>query len=461
MKKIFEPKKIEKKWYSYWEENKLFSPKVSSNKKPFSIMIPPPNVTGSLHMGHGFQNTLMDTLSRYKRLKGFEVLWQPGTDHAGIATQLVVERNLEQKGLTREKIGRSKFEKEVWKWKSSSGNIISSQLKRMGASLDWNREKFTMDKDFSDAVTEIFCSLYEEGLIYRGYRLVNWDVSLQTAISDLEILSEEENSKIWHIAYKSKKTNKSIVVATTRPETMFGDVAIAVNPNDKKYKNLIGESFEVPFCERSIEVIGDKYVDKSFGTGCLKITPAHDFNDFEIGKKHNLPIINILNKNGLLNENVPKKYQNLSILNARKILLEDLQNNGALIKELNHKHNVPRSERTGEILEPMLTKQWYLKSERLAQDAIKLVKDKKIEFIPNNWEKTYFSWMKDIRDWCISRQLWWGHRIPAWYDENDNVYVGANEKAVRKKYSLTKTQRLERDEDVLAVSYTHLRAHET
>ena len=449
MKKIFEPKKIEKKWYSYWEENKLFSPKVSSNKKPFSIMIPPPNVTGSLHMGHGFQNTLMDTLSRYKRLKGFEVLWQPGTDHAGIATQLVVERNLEQKGLTREKIGRSKFEKEVWKWKSSSGNIISSQLKRMGASLDWNREKFTMDKDFSDAVTEIFCSLYEEGLIYRGYRLVNWDVSLQTAISDLEILSEEENSKIWHIAYKSKKTNKSIVVATTRPETMFGDVAIAVNPNDKKYKNLIGESFEVPFCERSIEVIGGKYVDKSFGTGCLKITPAHDFNDFEIGKKHNLPIINILNKNGLLNENVPKKYQNLSILNARKILLEDLQNNGALIKELNHKHNVPRSERTGEILEPMLTKQWYLKSDRLAQDAIKLVKDKKIEFIPNNWEKTYFSWMKDIRDWCISRQLWWGHRIPAWYDENDNVYVGATEKAVRKKYSLTKTQRLERDEDVL------------
>ena len=449
MKKIFEPKKIEKKWYSYWEENKLFSPKVSSNKKPFSIMIPPPNVTGSLHMGHGFQNTLMDTLSRYKRLKGFEVLWQPGTDHAGIATQLVVERNLEQKGLTREKIGRSKFEKEVWEWKSSSGNIISSQLKRMGASLDWSREKFTMDKDFSDAVTEIFCSLYEEGLIYRGYRLVNWDVSLQTAISDLEILSEEENSKIWHIAYKSKKTNKSIVVATTRPETMFGDVAIAVNPNDKKYKNLIGESFEVPFCERSIEVIGDKYVDERFGTGCLKITPAHDFNDFEIGKKHNLPIINILNKNGLLNENVPKKYQNLSILNARKILLEDLQNNGALIKELNHKHNVPRSERTGEILEPMLTKQWYLKSERLAQDAIKLVKDKKIEFIPNNWEKTYFSWMKDIRDWCISRQLWWGHRIPAWYDENDNVYVGATEKAVRKKYNLTKAQRLERDEDVL------------
>ena len=449
MKKIFEPKKIEKKWYAYWEKNKLFSPKVSSNKKTFSIMIPPPNVTGSLHMGHGFQNTLMDALARYKRLKGFEVLWQPGTDHAGIATQLVVERNLEQKGITRKEIGRNKFEREIWKWKSSSENIISSQLKRMGASLDWNREKFTMDNDFSDAVTEIFCSLYEEGLIYRGYRLVNWDVSLQTAISDLEIISDEENSKIWHIAYKSKKTNKSIIVATTRPETMFGDVAIAVNPNDKKYKDLIGESFEIPFCDRSIEVIGDKHVDKSFGTGCLKITPAHDFNDFEIGKRHNLPVINILNKSGLLNEKVPKKYQNLSALNARKILLDDLNNSGALIKELDHKHNVPRSERTGEILEPLLTKQWYLKSEELAEDAIKLVKDKKVEFIPNNWEKTYFSWMKDIRDWCISRQLWWGHRIPAWYDENDNVYVGATEKAVRKKYNLTKAQRLERDEDVL------------
>ena len=449
MKKIFEPKKIEKKWYAYWEKNKLFSPKVSSNKKPFSIMIPPPNVTGSLHMGHGFQNTLMDALARYKRLKGFEVLWQPGTDHAGIATQLVVERNLEQKGLTKEKIGRNKFEKEIWKWKSSSGNIISSQLKRMGASLDWNREKFTMDNDFSDAVTEIFCYLYEEGLIYRGYRLVNWDVSLQTAISDLEILSDEENSKIWHIAYKSKKTNKSIIVATTRPETMFGDVAIAVNPNDKKYKDLIGESFEIPLCDRSIEVIADKYVDKNFGTGCLKITPAHDFNDFEIGKRHNLPIINILNKNGLLNKNVPKKYQGLSALNARRILLDDLHNNGALIKELDHKHNVPRSERTGEILEPMLTKQWYLKSEELAEDAIKLVKNKKVEFIPSNWEKTYFSWMKEIRDWCISRQLWWGHRIPAWYDENDNIFVGASEKIVRKKYNLKKTQRLERDEDVL------------
>ena len=447
MKKVFEPKQIEKKWYSFWEKNNLFSPKVSSNKKTYSIMIPPPNVTGSLHMGHGFQNTLMDVLSRYKRLKGFEVLWQPGIDHAGIATQLVVERNLEQKGLSREKIGRSRFEKEVWKWKSKSGNIISSQLKRLGASLDWNREKFTMDDDFSEAVTEVFCSLYDEGLIYRGYRLVNWDVSLKTAISDLEVLSEEENAKIWHITYKNKE--RSIVVATTRPETMFGDVAIAVNPNDKRYIDLIGETFEIPISGKSIKIISDNYVDKDFGTGCLKITPAHDFNDFEIGKRHQLPMVNILDKNGLLNKNVPKKYQNLTPIEARKILLTDLKNIGALVKELDHRHNVPRSERTGEILEPMLTKQWYLKSKNLSKEAIKLVRDKKIKFIPSNWEKTYFSWMKDIRDWCISRQLWWGHRIPAWYDDKGKVYVGASEKKVRAKYKLNNSIKLEQDTDVL------------
>ena len=447
MKKVFEPKQIEKKWYSFWEKNNLFSPKVSSNKKTYSIMIPPPNVTGSLHMGHGFQNTLMDVLSRYKRLKGFEVLWQPGIDHAGIATQLVVERNLEQKGLSRETIGRSRFEKEVWKWNSKSGNIISSQLKRLGASLDWNREKFTMDDDFSEAVTEVFCSLYDEGLIYRGYRLVNWDVSLKTAISDLEVLSEEENAKIWHITYKNKE--RSIVVATTRPETMFGDVAIAVNPNDKRYIDLIGETFEIPISGKSIKIISDNYVDKDFGTGCLKITPAHDFNDFEIGKRHQLPMVNILDKNGLLNKNVPKKYQNLTPIEARKILLTDLKNIGALVKELDHRHNVPRSERTGEILEPMLTKQWYLKSKNLSKEAIKLVRDKKIKFIPSNWEKTYFSWMKDIRDWCISRQLWWGHRIPAWYDDKGKVYVGASEKKVRTKYKLNNSIKLEQDTDVL------------
>ena len=293
----------------------------------------------------------------------------------------------------------------------------------------------------------MFCSLYYEGLIYRGYRLVNWDVSLKTAISDLEVLSEEENAKIWHITYKNKE--RSIVVATTRPETMFGDVAIAVNPNDKRYIDLIGETFEIPISGKSIKIISDKYVDKDFGTGCLKITPAHDFNDFEIGKRHQLPMVNILDKNGLLNKNVPKKYQNLTPIEARKILLTDLKNIGALVKELDHRHNVPRSERTGEILEPMLTKQWYLKSKNLSKEAIKLVRDKKIKFIPSNWEKTYFSWMKDIRDWCISRQLWWGHRIPAWYDDKGKVYVGASEKKVRTKYKLNNSIKLEQDTDVL------------
>ncbi len=447
MKKVFEPKKIEGRWYKFWEQNNLFSPKISSKKKPFSMMIPPPNVTGSLHMGHGFQNTLMDTICRYKRQKGFEVLWQPGTDHAGIATQLVVERNLEQKGLSREEIGRKKFEEEIWKWKSTSGNTITKQLRRLGASLDWNREKFTMDKDFNNAVIKVFCSLYDEGLIYRGYRLVNWDVSLQSAISDLEVINEEEPAKIWLIAYKNK--NDSITVATTRPETMFGDVAIAVNPKDKRYKKFVGQEFEIPLSGKKIKVITDSYVDPDFGTGCLKITPAHDFNDFEIGLRNKLPMVNILNKNGLLNENVPSKFQSLSTLEARRQILVDLEKNGNLIKEKEHKISVPRSERTGEILEPLLTKQWYLKSTKLSKKAINLVKTKKIKFIPNNWDKTYFSWMNEIKDWCISRQLWWGHRIPAWYDENSNVYVGASEKEVRNKYKLGKGIKLEKDNDVL------------
>ena len=447
MKKVFEPKQIERKWYKFWEQNNLFSPKISSKKKPFSMMIPPPNVTGSLHMGHGFQNTLMDTISRYKRQKGFEVLWQPGTDHAGIATQLVVERNLEQKGLSREKIGRKKFEEEIWKWKSTSGNTITKQLRRLGASLDWNREKFTMDKDFNNAVIKVFCSLYDEGLIYRGYRLVNWDVSLQSAISDLEVINEEETAKIWLIAYKNK--NDSITVATTRPETMFGDVAIAVNPKDKRYKKFVGQEFEIPLSGKKIKVITDSYVDPDFGTGCLKITPAHDFNDFEIGLRNKLPMVNILNKNGSLNENVPSKFQSLSTLEARRQILIDLEKNGNLIKEKEHKISVPRSERTGEILEPLLTKQWYLKSTKLSKKAINLVKTKKIKFIPNNWDKTYFSWMNEIKDWCISRQLWWGHRIPAWYDENSNVYVGESEKEVRNKYKLGKDVKLEKDNDVL------------
>lgn len=447
MKNIFEPKNVEKKWYDLWESNNLFSPEKNSNKKPFSIMIPPPNVTGSLHMGHGFQNTLMDTLARYKRLKGYDVLWQVGTDHAGIATQIVVERNLEKKGKSRESLGREEFEKEIWKWKEESGSTITRQLRRLGASLDWKNEKFTMDKDFNMAVTEVFCSLYEEGLIYQGYRLVNWDSSLQTALSDLEVVSTEESGKLWEISYPVGKEN--LIISTTRPETMLGDVALAVNPKDEKYKKFIGKEALIPIISRKIPIIGDDYVDMDFGTGCLKITPGHDFNDFEIGQKNNLDVLNILNKDGTLNENCPEKYRNLSMQAARKEILKDLKKLGNLISEKDHKINIPRSERTGIILEPFLTKQWYLKSDEMAQKAKEIVQDKVVSFIPENWENTYFSWMNEIRDWCISRQLWWGHRIPAWYDEEGKVYVGTSNDEVRKKNNLDDSVVLSQDNDVL------------
>ena len=408
-------------------------------------MIPPPNVTGSLHMGHGFQNTLMDIMTRLKRMQQYDVLWQVGTDHAGIATQLVVERKLEGEGKTRESLGRSKFEKEIWKWKKYSGNTITKQLRRLGSSVDWSSEKFTMDADFSDAVSEVFCKLYDEGLIYKGYRLVNWDPSLQTALSDLEVSNEEESSFIWNIKYEHDSGH--LTVATTRPETLLGDMAVAVNPNDKRYKKLIGKTVKLPLTDREIPVIADDYVDMSFGTGCLKVTPAHDFNDFEIGKRHKLEFLNILNKDGTLNENAPKKYQNLKMLEARKIIIEDLDQANLLAGSEKHKLAIPRGERTGEILEPYLTEQWYLKTKNLAQEASKLVRNGKVQFVPKNWEKTFFNWMKDIEDWCISRQLWWGHRIPAWYDENKKVYVGKSEAEVRKRNKVSGT--LTRDEDVL------------
>ena len=447
MKGAFEPKKIEKKWYSFWEANKLFSPQENSKKEPFCIMIPPPNVTGSLHMGHGFQNTLMDVLARFKRSKGFDVLWQVGTDHAGIATQIVVERNLEKEGKTKESLGRKKFEKEIWKWKKHSGSTITKQLRRLGASLDWENEKFTMDEDFNEAVTEVFCSLYDEGLIYKGFRLANWDIKLQTALSDLEVISTEEKGKIWEISYKTDLGN--LVIATTRPETMLGDVAIAVNPKDQRYKKFIGRKAIIPLIEREIPIIGDSYVDMEFGTGCLKITPGHDFNDFEIGKKNNLPLINIMNSDGTLNSSVPKKYQSLTMVEARKRILIDLKSSGNLIKEKDHSITIPKSDRTGVILEPFLTEQWYLKSNEMALKAKKLVKNKQIKLIPENWENTYFSWMNEIRDWCISRQLWWGHRIPAWYDEDRNIYVGKSVSEIRKKYGLSKKIGLTQDQDVL------------
>ena len=408
-------------------------------------MIPPPNVTGSLHMGHGFQNTLMDILTRLKRMQQYDVLWQVGTDHAGIATQLVVERKLEGEGKKRESLGRSKFEKEIWKWKKYSGNTITKQLRRLGSSVDWSSEKFTMDADFSDAVSEVFCKLYDEGLIYKGYRLVNWDPSLQTALSDLEVSNEEESSFIWNIKYEHDSGH--LTVATTRPETLLGDMAVAVNPKDKRYKKLIGKTVKLPLTDREIPVIADDYVDMSFGTGCLKVTPAHDFNDFEIGKRHKLAFLNILNKDGTLNENAPKKYQNLKMLEARKIIIEDLDQANLLAGREKHKLAIPRGERTGEILEPYLTEQWYLKTKNLAQEASKLVRNGKVQFVPKNWEKTFFNWMKDIEDWCISRQLWWGHRIPAWYDENKKVYVGKSEAEVRKRNKVSGT--LVRDEDVL------------
>ena len=435
MKKTYNPKNLEKKWYRFWEKSGFFKPTYKS-KKTFCIMIPPPNVTGSLHMGHGFQNTLMDIMTRLKRMQQYDVLWQVGTDHAGIATQLVVERK---------SLGRSKFEKEIWKWKKYSGNTITKQLRRLGSSVDWSSEKFTMDADFSDAVSEVFCKLYDEGLIYKGYRLVNWDPSLQTALSDLEVSNEEESSFIWNIKYEHDSGH--LTVATTRPETLLGDMAVAVNPKDKRYKKLIGKTVKLPLTDREIPVIADDYVDMSFGTGCLKVTPAHDFNDFEIGKRHKLEFLNILNKDGTLNENAPKKYQNLKMLEARKIIIEDLDQANLLAGSEKHKLAIPRGERTGEILEPFLTEQWYLKTKNLAQEASKLVRNGKVQFVPKNWEKTFFNWMKDIEDWCISRQLWWGHRIPAWYDENKKVYVGKSEAEVRKRNKVSGT--LTRDEDVL------------
>ena len=444
MKKTYDPKNLEKKWYRFWEKSDFFKPTYKS-KKTFSIMIPPPNVTGSLHMGHGFQNTLMDIMTRLKRMQQYDVLWQVGTDHAGIATQLVVERKLESEGKTRESLGRDKFEKEIWKWKKYSGNTITKQLRRLGSSVDWSTEKFTMDTDFSEAVSEVFCKLYDEGLIYKGYRLVNWDPSLQTALSDLEVSNEEENSFIWNIRYKHE--TGYLTVATTRPETLLGDMAVAVNPKDKRYKKLIGKTVKLPLTKREIPVIADDYVDMSFGTGCLKVTPAHDFNDFEIAKRHKLEFLNILNKDGTLNENVPKKYQNLKMPEARKNIIEDLDQANLLEGSEKHKLAIPRGERTGEILEPYLTEQWYLKTKDLAKDASKLVRNGKVQFVPKNWEKTFFNWMRDIEDWCISRQLWWGHRIPAWYDENNKVYVGKSEADVRKKNKVSGT--LIRDKDVL------------
>ena len=447
MKKNYIPKEAEEAIYAHWENSNFFKAIPDKSKEPFCIMIPPPNVTGTLHMGHGFQNTLMDALIRYKRMSGFDVLWQVGVDHAGIATQMVVERQLESEGKTKEEIGREQFEKKVWEWKEKSGNKITQQLRRLGASVDWSREAFTMSDQLSQAVKEVFIRLYDEGLIYRGERLVNWDTELGTALSDLEVSSQEEDGQLWYIDYETN-TGKTLTVATTRPETLLGDTALAVNPNDERYKDLIGKKAILPIVNREIPIISDPYVEMEFGTGCLKITPAHDFNDFEIGKKHNLQIINILNLDGTLNKEVPRDFQGINVEDARKLIIEKLKVLKQLNKSEDYKVQIPRSERSNSILQPLITKQWFVDVKKISEEAVRVVKENETEFVPKNWENTYFSWFDEIQDWCISRQLWWGHRIPAWFDDDGKIYVGHNEEAVREKYNLQDTN-LMQESDVL------------
>ncbi len=446
MEKTYSPSAIEARWYTEWEAKNYFAP--SGQGEPYSIMIPPPNVTGSLHMGHGFQDTIMDALIRFHRMRGRDTLWQVGTDHAGIATQMVVERQLEARGTSRTELGRDRFVEEVWRWKEESGGRITRQLRRLGASVDWETERFTMDPGLSDAVQEVFIRLYEDGLIYRGNRLVNWDPQLHTAISDLEVVAEEEQGHLWHLRYPLSNGEGHLVVATTRPETMLGDAAVAVHPDDQRFAHLVGQTLDLPLCDRKIPIIADDYVDAEFGSGCVKITPAHDFNDYEVGQRHDLPLINIFDADAAISDNAPEPYQGLDRFAARDKVVADLQALNLLEKIQPHTLKVPRGDRSGVVIEPYLTSQWYVAAEKLAGPAIEAVESGAIEFVPKNWENTYFAWMRDIQDWCISRQLWWGHRIPAWYDEQGNIYVGRSEQAVRDQYSLDQRS-LTQDEDVL------------
>ena len=464
MKKTYDPSSIEIKWYKTWEDNNYFSP--TGEGPGYCIMLPPPNVTGSLHMGHAFQQTLMDVLIRYHRMQGDNTLWQCGTDHAGIATQMVVERQLEAKNKTRHDLGRESFTDAVWAWKMTSGNTITKQSRRLGTSMDWSRERFTLDEGLSEAVNEVFVRLYDEGLIYRGKRLVNWDPVLHTAISDLEVISEEEDGHLWYIRYPivnekgdtqgganvaggRKPGATYVVVATTRPETMLGDAAVAVSPDDKRYQDLIGKEVKLPLTGRTIPVIADNHVDPEFGTGCVKITPAHDFNDYAVGQRHNLTLINIFTINACINDNGPTAYQGMDRYAARKKIVTDLETQDLIEKIEPHKLVVPRGDRSHAIVEPYLTDQWYVKIQPLADPAIKAVENGDIKFIPENWNKTYFEWMRNIEDWCISRQLWWGHRIPAWYDEKGKIYVGRDESEVRSKNNLGDEVYLQQDDDVL------------
>ena len=464
MDKSYNPHSIERHWYPIWEERGYFAP--SGEGIPFCIMIPPPNVTGSLHMGHGFNNTVMDTLIRYHRMCGDNTLWQPGTDHAGIATQMVVERQLEAQGEARYNLGRDAFIKRIWQWKGEAGGQITHQLRRLGSSLDWQSERFTMDEGLSNAVREVFVRLFREGLIYRGKRLVNWDPKLHTAVSDLEVLSEEEAGSMWHIRYPLSSGTGHLVVSTTRPETMLGDCAVAVNPGDERYQHLIGEWVDLPLTGRRIPIIADEHADPEFGTGCVKITPAHDFNDYAVWQRHRdeHPIaqqphgglINIFTVDAAIRANepeegtlLPARYVGLDRYTARKRIIADLEREGLLEKIADHTLMVPRGDRSGVVIEPLLTDQWYVKVAPLAKSAIKAVESGQVRFVPDNWKSTYYEWMHNIQDWCISRQIWWGHRIPAWYDDQDNIYVGRCEDEVRREHNLAPDYPLRQDEDVL------------
>ncbi len=475
--KSYQPAEIEQNWYHYWEEHGHFEP--TGEGDPYCIMIPPPNVTGRLHMGHAFQDTIMDTLIRYHRMKGDDTLWQPGTDHAGIATQMVVERLINQQGETRHDYGREAFTKKVWEWKAESGGTITQQLRRMGASLDWQHERFTMDDGLSEAVKEVFVRLHDMGIIYRGKRLVNWDPVLHTALSDLEVISEEEQGSMWHIRYPVVDSDEYLVVATTRPETLLGDAAVAVHPDDERYAGLVGRMVRLPLTNRVIPIIKDEYVDPEFGTGCVKITPAHDFNDYQVWKRHQHSVemevqahgglINIFNDNAQIRANeddeeqlIDAQYVDMDRYDCRKLAVENLQAQGLIEKIDAHTLMVPRGDRSGAVVEPYLTDQWYVDLTReeledgrpggkavITDPSIDVVRNKSIKFVPENWENTYFQWLDNIEDWCISRQIWWGHRIPAWYDDEGNIYVAESEQAVREKYQLDADLALRQDEDVL------------
>lgn len=458
MEKTYDPASLEARWQKFWQEKQFFS--AEAKHPAYCIMIPPPNVTGTLHMGHAFQYTLMDILIRRSRMQGKNTLWQPGTDHAGIATQMVVERQLAQAGQSRHTLGRTAFVERVWEWKAQSGGQIGQQTRRLGASVDWQRERFTLDAGLSKAVSKVFVELYRQNLLYRGKRLVNWDPVLHTALSDLEVISEAENGHMWHLRYPVIDNNSGennsgenrqeyLIVATTRPETLLGDMAVAVHPDDERYQKFIGKKIKLPLTDREIPVIADTYVDPAFGSGCVKITPAHDFNDYEVGKRHDLPLLNIFTAEAKLNDNAPEAYRGLDRFVARKKIIADLQALDLLEKIEPHTLMVPRGDRSGVIVEPFLTDQWYVRAAPLAEKAIAAVKNGQTRFVPENWEKTYFDWLENIQDWCISRQLWWGHRIPAWYDAQGQVYVGYDENEVRACYQLPENLALQQDEDVL------------